>query len=183
MATEVLAYHFNLQWELEDHRTKLRQATSRLGAMFSNAPVRKNRHRKTDHHRQGKVIQGVSAGLTESDTILGLAATRLSCVLNSFPFQSTMMQLGFVSAILPDLSLEQIFGVAERIGYRYVEVMCWPPSKADRRYAGVTHIDVSNLDATSISTIQVLAQNAGVQISGLGYYPNCLAPDAEEAER
>ena len=52
-----------------------------------------------------------------------------------------MMQLGFVSAILPDLSLEQVFEVASSVGYRYVEVMCWPPSKADRRYAGVTHIN------------------------------------------
>ena len=94
-----------------------------------------------------------------------------------------MMQLGFVSAILPDLSLEQVFDVAASIGYRYVEVMCWPPSKADRRYAGITHIDVVGLNDSSVSAIKNLVKSTGVQISGLGYYPNCLAPDAAEAER
>ena len=94
-----------------------------------------------------------------------------------------MMQLGFVSAILPDLSLEQVFEVASTIGYRYVEVMCWPPSKADRRYSGITHIDVAGLNEASISSIKALVQRTKVQISGLGYYPNCLSPDQAEAER
>jgi sugar phosphate isomerase/epimerase len=91
-----------------------------------------------------------------------------------------MMQLGFVSAILPDLTLDEVFSVASEIGYRYVEVMCWPPSKADRRYAGVTHIDVSSVNPTAIKEKQA---STGVKISGLGYYPNCLSPDEAEAER
>ena len=53
------------------------------------------------------------------------------------------MQLGFASAILPDLNFEQVFTLAAEIGYRCVEVMCWPPSKAERRYAGITHIDLT----------------------------------------
>jgi len=94
-----------------------------------------------------------------------------------------MMQLGFVSAILPDLTLEQLFETASAIGYRYIEVMCWPPSKAERRYAGVTHIDVSKLQAESIAEIGLLSKKTGVKISALGYYPNCLSPDLAEAER
>lgn len=94
-----------------------------------------------------------------------------------------MMKLGFVSAILPDRTLEQVFEIASTIGYRYVEVMCWPPTQADRRYAGVTHIDVSSLGETSIASIKALEHNTGVRISGLGYYPNCLAPDLAEADR
>lgn len=93
------------------------------------------------------------------------------------------MQLGFVSAIVPELNLDQIFKLAADIGYRYVEVMCWPPSKAERRYAGITHIDVENLNVTSIESIQQLQERTGVKISGLGYYPNCLAPDLAEAEK
>lgn len=93
------------------------------------------------------------------------------------------MQLGFVSAIVPEMSLEEVFNVASKIGYRYVEVMCWPPSKAERRYAGVTHIDVSDLTATHIASIRQLEERTGVRISGLGYYPNCLSPNLEEAER
>lgn len=94
-----------------------------------------------------------------------------------------MMQLGFVSAILPNESLEQLFATAVSIGYKYIEVMCWPPSQAERRYAGVTHIDVLSLDNARVASIKNLVQTTGVQISGLGYYPNCLSPDLGEAER
>ncbi|MCA9126015.1 MAG: sugar phosphate isomerase/epimerase [Planctomycetales bacterium] len=93
------------------------------------------------------------------------------------------MQLGFASAILPDLSLEEVFTLASSIGYDCVEVMCWPVSKAERRYAGVTHIDINQLDNSRISEIHALVDRTGVAISGLGYYPNCLSPNLEEAER
>jgi sugar phosphate isomerase/epimerase len=91
------------------------------------------------------------------------------------------MQLGFVSAILPELSLEEVFEVAAKIGYDSVEVMCWPTGKAERRYAGVTHVDVENLDAGNASEILERAASLGVSISGLGYYPNPLSPDESEA--
>ena len=88
------------------------------------------------------------------------------------------MQLGFVSAIVPDLTLEQVFTLGRATGYSCVELMCWPPGKAERRYAGVTHIDVSNFDPASVLD---LAQAHGMDISGLGYYPNLLSPNQEEA--
>jgi sugar phosphate isomerase/epimerase len=89
------------------------------------------------------------------------------------------MQLGFVSAIVPDLTLDQVFALGRATGYSCVELMCWPPGKAERRYAGVTHIDVSNFDAASVLD---LAQAHGMDISGLGYYPNLLSPNPEEAK-
>lgn len=55
------------------------------------------------------------------------------------------MKLGFVSAILPDLSLDEVFAFARREGFGCVEVMCWPVGKAERRFAGVTHLDVMRL--------------------------------------
>lgn len=91
------------------------------------------------------------------------------------------MQLGFVSAIVPELSLEEVFALAAEIGYTTVEVMCWPVGKATRRYAGVTHIDVSSMDESAIGKIQELSSKSGISISTLGYYPNPLAPDPEEA--
>ncbi|MFN7877595.1 MAG: sugar phosphate isomerase/epimerase family protein [Pirellula sp.] len=94
-----------------------------------------------------------------------------------------MMQLGFVSAILPDLSLEEVLQTASDVGYQYVEVMCWPPSKAERRYAGVTHVDVLALTRESAAGITAIQRSLGVSISALGYYPNCLAHDESEAER
>lgn len=93
------------------------------------------------------------------------------------------MKLGFVSAILPELSLEEVLQFAAETGFDCVEVMCWPVSKAERRYAGVTHIDVNTLGDDSIRQIQTLTKSTGVVISGLGYYPNPLAPDLAEAAR
>jgi sugar phosphate isomerase/epimerase len=94
-----------------------------------------------------------------------------------------MIALGFASAIVPELSLEEVLSLAARIGYRCVEVMCWPPSKADRRYAGVTHLDVDRLDAVEMHQVQRLQADTKVAISALGYYPNCLSPDPQESTK
>jgi len=91
------------------------------------------------------------------------------------------MQLGFVSAILPDLSLEEVLAFASDEGFACVEVMCWPPGGAERRYAGVTHLDVTRLDDAEVGRIKGLVRKYGVTISGLGYYPNPL--DAHEEHR
>ena len=92
------------------------------------------------------------------------------------------MQLGFVTAILPELSLAEVAQFAAETGYDCIEVMCWPVSKAERRYAGVTHIDVVGLTAAEAARINDAMKTAGVAISGLGYYPNPLAPDSAEAQ-
>lgn len=91
------------------------------------------------------------------------------------------MQLGFVTAILPELNFEEVLATAAEIGYDCVEVMCWPPGKATRRYAGITHIDVVDFDDAAAAEINALTDKHGVSISGLGYYPNALSPDHEEA--
>ena len=92
------------------------------------------------------------------------------------------MQLGFVSAILPDLSFRALFESAHRLGFDCVEVCCWPTGKAERRYAGVTHIDVAHMTEQVVQEIRDCVQQTGVQISGLGYYPNPLSPNSAEAE-
>lgn len=92
------------------------------------------------------------------------------------------MKLGFVSAILPDLRLAKVLNIASTEGYDCVEIMCWPKGKAQRRYAGVTHIDVANLRKKEIKQIHELTKSTGVTISGLGYYPNPLTPQKEEAK-
>ena len=93
------------------------------------------------------------------------------------------MQLGFVSAILPDLSLAEVLRFAAETGYDCVEVMCWPVSKAERRYAGVTHVDVTNFSDAQAREVLDLSRSTGVAISGLGYYPNPLTPDRDEAAK
>jgi len=91
------------------------------------------------------------------------------------------MRLGFVSAILPDLSLEEVLAFAGAEGFECVELMAWPRGKAERRYAGVTHVDATALDEAGAGRIRQLSSEHGVSISALGYYPNPLAPDPAEA--
>jgi sugar phosphate isomerase/epimerase len=93
------------------------------------------------------------------------------------------VKLGFVSAILPEQNLEQVLHFAADLGYDCVELMCWPVSKAERRYAGVTHLDVTSFKTPDAQRVQQLCRKVGVSISGLGYYPNLLTPDEAEAQR
>jgi len=91
------------------------------------------------------------------------------------------MKLGYCSAIVPDLSLEETLGFAAEVDLECVEIMCWPKGKAERRYAGVTHIDVDGFTKADAERVKEACKAAGVAISGLGYYPNPLAPDRREA--
>ena len=93
-----------------------------------------------------------------------------------------MIRLGFVSAILDGLSLEEVVGFAAANGFATVELMCWPKGEADRRYAGVTHVDVVGFTEADADRVNDLVSSAGITISGLGYYPNPLTPDVGEAQ-
>ena len=90
------------------------------------------------------------------------------------------MKLGFVSAILAELKFEEVIDFASQNGFACAELMCWPVGKAERRYAGVTHIDVTDPDSNLAAHIKDYAKNKGVVIPVLGYYPNALDPDAEK---
>src|ERR1700722_587312 len=92
------------------------------------------------------------------------------------------MQLGFVSAIVPELTLEEILSLAATEGYRCVELMCWPVGKAERRYAGITHLDVTSFGEREAAQTRELSEKYGVRISSLGYYPNPLCADPIERE-
>lgn len=93
-----------------------------------------------------------------------------------------MMQLGFVSAILPEASLEEVFATGREYGYDCVELMSWPLGKSDRRYAGITHVEAVGFDEAGARQVTGLSEKYGVAVSGLGYYPNALSADREEAK-
>lgn len=93
------------------------------------------------------------------------------------------MKLGFASAILPDLSLEQVLKFAAEEKFACVEVMCWPAGKAERKYAGITHIDVTHFKKADVGRIHDMTAKHGVEISALGYYPNPLDPDRTTAAK
>ena len=93
------------------------------------------------------------------------------------------MRLGFVSAIFPEWSLEMVCRFAVESGFSCVELMCWPPGKAERRYAGVTHLDVAAIGPADINRVHDLLAKTGLTISSLGYYPNVLSSDEDESQR
>lgn len=88
--------------------------------------------------------------------------------------------LGFVSAIFAEYSFEEVIDFAAERGFKCVELMCWPKGKAERRYAGVTHIDVDDLDDKRADDIQDYLRKKNIYISALGYYPNPLDADDEK---
>ena len=49
-----------------------------------------------------------------------------------------------------------------------VELMCWPASKAERRYAGVTHVDVTDFTSAKADDVRRIMADAKVAISGPG---------------
>ncbi len=87
------------------------------------------------------------------------------------------MQLGFVSAILPELSLDEVLAFAAAHGFACVEPMCWPVGRAERKFAGVTHVDVDGLTRARAEEVQARCARHGVGLTALGYYPNPLDPD------
>jgi sugar phosphate isomerase/epimerase len=90
------------------------------------------------------------------------------------------VKLGLISAPFGHWPLEGVARWAKEDGFDALEVCCWPAMSADaRRYAGVTHIDVGALDDGAASEICSMLDETGIEISGLGYYPNNLHPDPE----
>lgn len=92
------------------------------------------------------------------------------------------MKLGVVSAIFDQSSFEEMIDLVAENGLDCVEVACWPQGKAERRYAGVSHIDTENLTSEKAKEILTYCQEKGVEISALAYYPNPLDEDLQKRE-
>ena len=92
------------------------------------------------------------------------------------------MKLGFFTAALPGNTLEEAAKWGAESGFEAIEIACWPVEKATRRYAGVSHIDVQNLNQDQAKEIRAMLDDCGLTISSLGYYPNPLHPDPEHRE-
>ena len=90
------------------------------------------------------------------------------------------MKLGFISAILDQMSFEEMIDTAAGLGFSCVEVACWPRGKAERRYAGVSHIDVGTLTDKEAGRILDYCKARRVEISSLAYYPNTMDGNPEK---
>lgn len=92
------------------------------------------------------------------------------------------MKLGVLSAIMDQSTYEEMMDTAGSMGFSCVEVACWPKGKAERRYAGVCHIDAERVleDEAYAAHILDYAKKKKVEISSLGYYPNPMDSDPEK---
>lgn len=90
-----------------------------------------------------------------------------------------MFQFGLLTAILDGWTYEEAVDIAAGLGFQCLEVACWPAGKAERRYAGVSHIDAERVledDAYAKHVTDYIA-GKGMHISSLAYYPNTMDPD------
>ena len=94
------------------------------------------------------------------------------------------MKLGLLSAILDSWTYKEVIDIAAGMNFRSVEVACWPQGKAERRYAGVSHIDAERVldDDGYAESVLSYAKARGIEISSLGYYPNPLDSNSDKAE-
>ena len=92
------------------------------------------------------------------------------------------MKLGLVTAILEQYDYEKMIDTVSEMGFACVEVACWPAGKAERRYAGVSHIDVERVCADDAYARHIVDYAAArhVEISALAFYPNTMDGDLEK---
>ena len=90
------------------------------------------------------------------------------------------MKLGFVSSILDGWNFDEMTDVAASMGFSCVEVACWPSGTAERRYAGVSHIDVTDLTDEKAQAILDTCAKKNITISSLAFYPNTMDGDLEK---
>jgi len=90
------------------------------------------------------------------------------------------MKLGFITSICDGMSFEEVVDFASENGLECLEVACWPQGEAQRRYAGVSHINVANMTEQKADEIKTYCNKKGIDISSLAYYPNTMDPDVEK---
>jgi len=92
------------------------------------------------------------------------------------------MKLGLLTAPFPETPLEEVADWTAENGFTTIEIAAWPASSGDtRRYAGTSHVDVEDMSADRASEIVGAMTDRGLEISGLGYYPNPLNPDPDHS--
>lgn len=85
------------------------------------------------------------------------------------------MTLGFLTACLPRLPLEQIVPWAAAQGFKALELAAWPDDST-RDYMA-RHVAAESFTRDDAQRIRALMDAHGMQISALAYYDNHLHPD------
>jgi len=85
------------------------------------------------------------------------------------------MKLGFLTACLPDRSLEEIARWASEHGYEALEVAAWP-DLGDRPFTA-THLRAEAFTMADADSVRSLFDGLGLMVSSLAFYDNNLHPD------
>jgi len=88
------------------------------------------------------------------------------------------VKLGFLTACLPDHSLEQIAELAVARRFQALEVACWP-ALGNRPFTA-THLAVEELSQGEADDVQALFDKHGLTLSALAYYDNNITGDLTE---
>mgnify|MGYP001073152226 CR=1 FL=1 len=93
------------------------------------------------------------------------------------------MKLGLLTAPFAETPLGEVSNWVSSAGFEALEIACWPKtSGATRRYAGTSHIDAASTSHAQAKEIAAKLAGKKLAVSGLGYYPNPLHPDAAHRE-
>jgi sugar phosphate isomerase/epimerase len=88
------------------------------------------------------------------------------------------MKLGFLTACLPGLELEQIAEWAAAANFDALEVAAW--RRVGGRSFTASHVDAANLAEADVERIRGLFDRLRLELSSLAYYDNNLHPDPVE---
>jgi sugar phosphate isomerase/epimerase len=90
------------------------------------------------------------------------------------------MKLGFLTACLPQVDLEELIRWAAKSDFQALELAAWP-IESDRDYQA-KQIDAANFDKNEAKKIKDLFEHYQLKISGMAYYDNNLHPDLKKRD-
>ena len=90
------------------------------------------------------------------------------------------MKLGFLTACLPDRSLDQLVPWAAEHGFEALEVAAWP-DLGERPFTA-THLDAEKIDKAGAEHVKALFETHGLTLSSLAFYDNNLHPNPAERD-
>lgn len=85
------------------------------------------------------------------------------------------MKIGFLTACLPGLELEQLISWASNQGFKALELAAWP-IESERDYQA-RQIDAANFNKNDAKRVNNLFAMYNMEISAMAYYDNNLHPD------
>jgi sugar phosphate isomerase/epimerase len=90
------------------------------------------------------------------------------------------MKLGFLTACLPDRSLDDIAAWASKTGFEALEVASWP-AQGNRPFTA-SHLLIEDFEQSGADRVADLFDRHSLTLSSLAYYDNNLHPDPVERD-